>query len=148
MTATASREYLHLKDNQSPSPHNIPCAGANQAQHHQQQQQQQSTLHSVLPSAIGSPPAAGSKHQTPNSSSSSSSTSTHMLDVTPPFMYSAFHEDEQQQAAAGLNLRASWLAGRAVHGAVLLAGCGIARGRVSTFISAFCFPELDVSCWV
>jgi hypothetical protein len=53
-----------------------------------------------------------------------------MLDITLPFMYSVFYEDQQQQAAAGLNLRASWLAGRAVYGAVLLAGCGIARGRV------------------
>jgi hypothetical protein len=45
-------------------------------------------------------------------------------------MYSVFYEQQEQQQQ-GLNLRASWLAGRAVYGPVLLAGCGIARGRVS-----------------
>ncbi|KAF8064611.1 HEN1 [Scenedesmus sp. PABB004] len=50
------------------------------------------------------------------------------VDVPPPFIYSRFYETAAAQEAAGLNLRASWLAGRAIYGPALLAGCGVARG--------------------
>jgi hypothetical protein len=46
-------------------------------------------------------------------------------------MYSVFYEDQAAAEAAGLNIRASWLAGRRVYGPVLFAGCGIMRGQVS-----------------
>jgi len=45
-------------------------------------------------------------------------------------MYSVFYEDQGSAAAAGLNLRASWLAGRRVYGPVVFAGSGIMRGAV------------------
>jgi hypothetical protein len=54
-----------------------------------------------------------------------------MVDIGPPVMYSAFYPDQGSAEAAGLNLRASWLAGRRVYGPVLLAGSGIMRGAVS-----------------
>jgi hypothetical protein len=53
------------------------------------------------------------------------------VDVGPPVMYSVFLQDQGSAEAAGLNLRASWLAGRRVYGPVLLAGAGIMRGAVS-----------------
>jgi hypothetical protein len=54
-----------------------------------------------------------------------------MIEIGPPIIYSMFHEDQASAEAAGLNLRASWLAGRRVYGPVLLAGTGIMRGAVS-----------------
>eukprot|EP00775_Hariotina_reticulata_P003843 gene3843-4100_t len=45
-----------------------------------------------------------------------------------PTLYSVFHDSEQQAEAAGLNLRASWLAGVRVHGPAVLSACGVVRG--------------------
>lgn len=63
--------------------------------------------------------------------SSSSTLSPHVVNIGPPVMYSFFFPDQGSAEAAGLNLRASWLAGHRVYGPVLLAGSGIMRGAVS-----------------
>jgi hypothetical protein len=85
----------------------------------------QSTPHTILPpdgplDTPASATAAGSSPQGP-----------HLVDIGPPVMYSVFYEDQAAAEAAGLNIRASWLAGWRVYGPVLFAGCGIMRGVVS-----------------
>lgn len=66
------------------------------------------------------------------SDTAGSQSALHKVEVGPPILYSVFYETQGLAEAAGLNLRASWLACRRVYGPALFAGSGILRGAVSS----------------
>lgn len=88
------------------------------------------TDHSILPPDTPSDTSAADPAAAAGTAAAWSQ-GPHMMDIGPPIMYSVFYEDQGLADAAGLNLRASWLAGQRVYGPVLLAGSGIMRGAVS-----------------
>jgi hypothetical protein len=99
----------------------------------------QSTPQTILPqdSPLDTTPA-------PPTATGSSPQGPHMVEFGPPVMYSVYFEDQGAADAAGLNMRASWLAGRRVYGPVLFAGCGIMRGAVSSN-SAWISSQVDLA---